>query len=65
MCFNVHAFLIKPYKTIFNGSMIYLPRIGEEISINFDVFRVKNIRYVLEGGTTNKTEVLISLELVV
>ena len=63
--FEVHAFLVKPYKTIFSGRTNYLPRIGEEISINFDVFRVKNIRYVLEGGTTNKTEVLISLELVV
>lgn len=62
--FEVHAFLVKPYKTIFNGRVNYLPRIGEEISVNFDVFRVKNIRYILEGGTTNKTEVLISLELV-
>lgn len=63
--FEVHAFLVKPYKTIFNGTMNYLPRIGEEISINFDVFRVKNIRYIIENGTANKTEVLISLELVV
>ena len=63
--FEVHAFLIKPYKAIFNGTINYLPRIGEEISINFDVFRVKNIRYVLEGGTTNKTKVIMSLELVV
>lgn len=62
--FEVHAFLVKPYKTIFNGRTNYLPRIGEEISINFDVFKVKNIRYILEGGTTNKTEVLISLEVV-
>lgn len=63
--FEVHAFLTNPHKTIFNGTVNWLPRIGEEMSINFDVFRVKNIRYVLEGGTTNKTEVLISLELVV
>ena len=63
--FEIHAFLINPYKTIFNGTANYLPRIGEEISINFDVFRVKNIRYVIEGGTTHKTEVLMSLELVV
>ena len=63
--FEVYAFLVNPHKTIFNATINYLPRIGEEISINFDVFRVKNIRYVLTGGTINKTEVHMSLELVV
>lgn len=63
--FEVHAILVKPYKTIFNATMNYLPRIGEEISINSDIFRVKNICYALENGTMNKTEVLIFLELVV
>lgn len=62
--FNIHAFLVKSHKTIFNGTMNYLPRIGEEISVNFDVFRVKNIRYVLTNGTVNRTEVLMSLELI-
>ena len=62
--FEVEAFLVEPYKTVFSVRMSQLPRIGEEISVNFDVFRVKNIRYILENGTINKTEVLISLELV-
>lgn len=62
--FEVHAFLVKPHKTIFNATMNYLPRIGEEMSINFDVFKVTNIRYVLRNGTIGYTEVLISLEVV-
>lgn len=63
--FEVHACLAKPLKTIFNATMNYLPRIGEEMSVNSDIFRVKNICYVLKDGTTNKTEVLMFLELVV
>ena len=62
--FEVYAFLTNPHKTIFNGTVNWLPRIGEEMSINFDVFRVKNVRYVLRNGTTKYTEVHISLEVV-
>lgn len=62
--FEVYAFLTNPHKTIFNGTTNWLPRIGEEMSINFDVFRVKNVRYILRNGTTGYTEVHISLEVV-
>lgn len=47
MVFNVHAFLDKDYKTIFRGTMVYLPRIGEEIVIGSCVYTVKNVRHLI------------------
>ena len=47
MYFNVHAFLEKDYKTIFRGTMVYLPRIGEEIVFGSRTYTVTNVRHII------------------
>ena len=50
MCFNVHAFLEKDYKTIFRGTAVYIPRIGEELVVGSCVYTVKNVRHIIREG---------------
>lgn len=46
MHFNVYAF-DEDYITIFNGTMTYFPRIGEEIVIGSYIYTVKNVRHII------------------
>ena len=61
--FEVHAFLAGDVgKTVFDGTMHFLPRLEEMISIGTYTFKVKTIRYILNDGTFGKTKVRMALE---
>lgn len=62
MFFNVHAFLEKDYKTIFRGTMVYLPRIGEEIGVGNCVYIVKNIRHLIFEGKNITPDIQLYLK---
>ena len=46
MYFNVDAFN-EDYVTIFSGTMVYLPRIGEEIVFGSRTYTVTNVRHII------------------
>ena len=61
--FEVHAFLVGDVdKTVFDGTMHFLPRLEEMISIGTYTFKVKTIRYILNDGTFDKINVRMALE---
>lgn len=61
--FEVHAFLVGNVdKTVFDGTMHFLPRLEEMISIGTYTFKVKTIRYILNDGMFGNTKVRMALE---
>ena len=62
MVFNVHAFLNKDYKTIFRGTMVYLPRIGEEVVVGSCVYVVKNVRHIIREGKNLTPDIQLYLK---
>ena len=62
MVFNVHAFLGKDYKTIFRGTMVYLPRIGEEVVVGSCVYVVKNVRHIICEGKNLTPDIQLYLK---
>lgn len=65
--FEVHAFLVGNVdKTVFDGTMNFLPRLEEMITIGgYKTFKIKAIRYIISEGTFGKTKVRIALEQIV
>ena len=47
---------------IVNGTMQYLPRQGEKVSINGKMYKVEDVAYLIESGTSSTTEVVIRME---
>lgn len=47
---------------IINGTMQYLPRQGEKVKVNGTLYKVVDIVYLIENGTSTTTEVVIRLE---
>ena len=47
---------------IVNGTMQYLPRQGEKIKVNGKLYKVIDVVYLIEQGTSSTTEVVIRLE---
>ena len=62
MYFNVHAFLEKDYRTIFRGTMVYLPRIGEEIVVESCIYTVKNVRHLIREGKNLTPDIQLYLK---
>lgn len=62
MYFNIHAFLNKDYRTIFSGTAVYIPRIGEELVVGSCVYTVKNVRHLIREGKNLTPEVQLYLE---
>lgn len=58
--FNIKAFTPSG-DFIFASLADFVPRKDEEIQIKGHIFVVKNVRYVLEEGTTNTTDVVLLL----
>lgn len=50
---------------VFNGTMNYVPRVGEELEVNGHVFTVSNVRYVLKEGACYNTYVRLLLTQVI
>ena len=50
MYFNIQALLDKDYRTIFSGTSVYIPRIGEEVVVGSDTFIVTNVRHLIREG---------------
>ena len=45
-----------------NGTKKYLPRQGEKVKVNGQLYKVIDVVYVIERGTFSTTEVVITLE---
>ena len=61
--FEVYAYLAgDTNKIVFNGTMSFLPRLEEFVSIDTYIFKVKSIRYILEKGTFKIPKVRMALE---
>lgn len=56
VCFYVDINLI------INGTMQYLPRQGEKVKVNGKLYKVIDVVYLIEQGTSSTTEVVIRLE---
>ena len=64
--FNIHAYLDEDVnKTIFDGTMPFLPRLEEFITIGISTFKVKSIRYIFQDGTSKITQVRMALEQII
>ena len=50
MYFNIQALLDKDHTTIFRGTAIYIPRIGEEVVVGNYTFTVTNVRHLIREG---------------
>ena len=62
MYFIVHAFLDKDYRTIFSGTAVYIPRIGEEVVVGSYVYTVTNIRHLICEGKNLTPEIQLYLK---
>ena len=60
MQYNVYAALANG-SMVFNGTMTYIPRKGEEIDVNGHIFMVSSVRYVLKEGASYATYVRLLL----
>ena len=49
---------------IFQGTMVYLPRIGEEIEVDMIVYKIKNIRHIIKEETQTFSDVVLYLAIV-
>lgn len=47
---------------IVNGTMQHLPRQGEKVKVNGKLYKVIDVVYLIEQGTSSTTEVVIRLE---
>ena len=47
---------------ISSGTMQYLPRQGEKVKVNGKLYKVIDVVYLIEQGTSSTTEVVIRLE---
>ena len=50
------------HKQIFSGTMVYLPRIGEEIVIGSCVYTVKNVRHLICEGKNMTPDIQLYLK---
>lgn len=57
---NVYFFVGE--NCIGNGMKKYLPRQGEKVKVNGQLYKVIDVVYVIERGTFSTTEVAITLE---
>ena len=62
MYFNVHAFLDKDYSTIFSGTAVYIPRIGEEVVVGSCIYTVTNVRHLIREGRNLTPDVHLYLK---
>lgn len=62
MYFNVHAFLDKDYRTIFSGTAVYIPRIGEEVIVGSRVYTVMNVRHLIREGRNLTPDIQLYLK---
>lgn len=62
MYFNIHAFLDKDYRTIFSGTAVYIPRIGEEVVVGSCIYTVTNVRHLICEGKNLTPEVQLYLK---
>ena len=62
MYFNVQAFLDKDYRTIFSGTMVYIPRIGEEIVVGRYIYTVTNVRHLIREGNNLTSDIQLYLK---
>lgn len=58
--FRVYFYVNK--ELIVDGTMHYLPRQGEKVSINGKMYKVEDVVYLIELGTSSTTKVLIRME---
>ena len=62
MYFNVQAFLDRDYRTIFSGTMVYIPRIGEEIAVGRYIYTVMNVRHLIREGNNLTSDIQLYLK---
>lgn len=46
---------------IISGTMQYLPRQGEKVKVNGKLYKVEDVAYLIELGTSSTTEVVIRM----
>ena len=61
MSFTVRADLRNGHN-VFQGTLNFIPRVGEEIETNGYIFKVVNARYILREGSYYGTPVKLTLE---
>lgn len=61
MVFNIRGDL-KNGCNVFTGTLNFVPRIGEEIEANRYVFKVLNVKYIINEGTYYEIPVRLLLE---
>ena len=62
MYFNIQALLDKDYRTIFRGTAVYIPRIGEEVVVGSDTFTVTNVRHLIREGKNLTPDIQLYLK---
>ena len=62
MYFNIQALLDKDYRTIFRGTAVYIPRIGEEVVVGSYTFTVTNVRHLIREGNNLTTDIQLYLK---
>ena len=58
--FSVYFYVAENF--IVSGMMQYLPRQGEKVKTNGKLYKVIDVVYPIEQGTSSTTEVVIRLE---
>lgn len=58
--FSVYFYVGK--NSIANGTMQYLPRQGEKVSVDGKLYKVIDVAYLIQQGTFSTTEVVIRLK---
>ena len=62
MYFNVQALLDKDCRTIFRGTMVYIPHIGEEVVVGINTFTVTNVRHLIREGKNLTPDIQLYLK---
>lgn len=57
--FRVYFYVDK--ELIVDGTMHYLPRQGEKVKVNGKLYKVEDVAYLIEPGTSSTTEVVIRM----